>query len=226
VFVTQEARKGVERPFAFRSYSLEDPKSLRSRNAECDTTQASVVDACRASLSSPTSFHGVRVGKYGTFLDASASRLSPVLEAYNEIRESHSAEIQCFVTIGSNFSHSPLGTSDASTKRQMAGADAYLVSESKSHGFPYRRFAVADLSDEYRIPDIEASIAATRKQARYYCDDPRVKTHLRNWARRLVRYRLLRAKTVRWNKYAGFEVSQPDTGEGVRHSRAQVTFGE
>jgi hypothetical protein len=112
----------------------------------------------------------------------------------------------------------PLGRAQAGTKDKIVSTDAYLASESEAGDFRFGRFAVGNLLEEYQMSDVQSAITATRMLTEQHCDSPKVKGHLRVWAKCIVKTRQLRAKTVRWNKYVGFKVSNPDSEEEFRQS--------
>jgi hypothetical protein len=214
VFTTQESRKGgYQRPFVFRSYHLLH-RSARARNPDHDTTDVNLVDACRASLSTPSTFDSVRIDKLGKFRAASVSRINPAIEAYNEVRENYDADVKCLLSIGVDSTHSrPFDISSA--RKRLEQVDEQLSIEANFHGFQARRFADIGLPGAVASQSLRDAINTTRERAADYCKDPSTLKHMHSWAGRLVKYRRLRAETIRWSEYAGFEVSYPEEREGA-----------
>lgn len=212
--MTQEARKGsIHRPFAFRSYHLEhDIAPGTVRNADYNTTTIRLVDACQASLSTHSSYDSVPITDFGKFRAAGGTainRFNPAIEAYDEMRNNCKADVQCLLSLGVDVSFP--ATYETNGTSYMGTNDEQLMIEAKRQKFNARRFADSKLLDETASLDLRSAIKLTRSRVKTYCEEARVEGHMKSWADRLVRYRRLRAETVRWNEYAGFDIWYPDT---------------
>lgn len=159
-------------------------------------------------------FDSVKIGDLGKFRAASVSRINPAMEAYNEVYDNFNAKVKCLLSIGLD-SLRPLASDDSSPAERLERIDKQLLSEAVSHEFQARRFADIDLLNEVKSLNSHDAIELTRQRAIRYCKEESTQKHLQNWAGRLVRYRRRRAETVRWNEYAGFEVSYPEKGVGA-----------
>lgn len=207
VFTTYKARKGIKRPFVFRSYHQSGTSAL-VRNSMQDTTNVYLVDACRASVSP----ENVRIDDLGTFRDASVSKMNPAIEACNEVRENYNAKVQCIVSVGLSSSYSSEKAPDASSNVRHGQLDKELQAEAERYGFKATRFADVVLAAQ--ITDSRASsVEEIRERAKQYCEGEITKKDLKRWAHALVNLRRRRAETARWNEYAGFKLWYPDEEE-------------
>lgn len=134
--------------------------------------------------------------------------MNPAIEAYNEVRDNCEADVQCLLSLGIDISSS--ATNEQTTSDSVETRDEVLITEARRHRFHVRRFADNKLHQATASLSISDAIKQTERGANAYCGDPKTKGHMESWADRLVRYRRLRAETVRWNEYAGFDVSYPD----------------
>lgn len=215
VFATQKERHGIERPFVFRSYQTTNA-ALRERNELLDTTDVSLVDACRASLSVPRYFNSVKLGGWGSFRNADSTNFNPAIEAYVEVRYGRSLGVQCLLCFGSSNSGSSSRAERASEDNSGEGyVDQVVKEHSKQDDFSFRRFAAAPDLSGHRVGDERENIQRVKRFAESYCASESVHRHLRNWARRLVSYRRARAETVRWTRYAGLTKAYPASEESV-----------
>lgn len=207
VLTTHKERRGLQKPFVFRSYRTRS-KSI-SRNADNDTTRVSLVDACRASISAPSSFESVKIqGLGGSFRDASATIPNAAYETYHEVLDSSGSQIRFLICFGLS-SPAPSSSRAKSPQRPLAGElDNSLAAEAREHRFKYRRFADVDLLDSL-TGDSQAKISMTKSRVERYCQEEANNRALDKWATRLVKYRRLRAETTQWSEYAGLMSRSP-----------------
>jgi hypothetical protein len=173
-----------------------------------------IVDACRASLAAPLYFRSVEIdGFEGSFRDAGLLEIDPAFEAYNEVRHLRgpdSGGVQFLLSIGTGRPNPPHQRArkqhqqhqqHASEKPLSDRADV-LEDEADKHNFDYIRFIRAD-SD---LPPVSnpQSIPEVRKDAHKYCSS--VRSDLQRWASLLVQGRRDRARTVKWDRYAGLRI--------------------
>lgn len=186
---------------------------MRNGEAAYDTTDVSLVDACRASVSAPRYFDSVKLGNWGSFRNADVAHFNPALEAYVEVRDSGPSEVQCLLCLGSSNPLSPVERQDkpASDERPV---DAELKDEARRLQFHFRRFSPPELP-RAPVGDTESNIRMAKKMAREYCDAEPVKRHLMSWANRLVKYRRERAETVRWTRFAGLTKIYPTSDDSM-----------
>lgn len=182
------------------------------RNADNDTTGISLVDACRASLSVPSYFESVKIqGLGGSFRDASATIPNAAHETYHEVVDSSDSQIRFLLCFGTS-SPSVSNSRAKSPERQHPGDfDNLLAAEARERRFKYHRFADAG-SLTPLIGDSQAKIKATKDRVQEYCCEASNSKTLDRWAKRLVKYRRLRAETTQWSEYAGLLSRSPIPG--------------
>jgi len=216
VLTTHKERKGLQKPFVFRSYHINSKTSSRkSRNADNDTTGISLVDACRASLSAPFYFESVKIqGLDGSFRDASVTIPNAAYETYHEVLDSSGSQIRFLMCFGLS---SPTTSSSRAKSPQRShlgeldnSLDNSLAAEAKEQCFKYRRFADVALPCSL-MGDSQTKISTTRSRVQEYCCKEENNKALDKWAKRLVKYRRLRAETAQWSKYAGLMSRSPNS---------------
>lgn len=207
VLTTHKERKGIQRPFVFRSYRI-GPMSM-SRNADDDTTKISLVDACRASLSAPSQFESVKIsGLRGSFRDASVTIPNAAHETYHEVLDSSGSRIKFLLCLGLTSPATSTSRTNSPERMSPSNLDKSLATEAKENHFKYHRFADVNLTPSL-AGDSQSKIQATKVSAQQYCQEEMNSKALDKWAKRLVKYRRLRAETTQWSDFAGLASRSP-----------------
>jgi hypothetical protein len=132
-------------------------------------------------------------------------------ETYHEVRDSSgSHQIRFLMSFGLS-SPTPSSSRAKSPQRPTPGElDKSLAAEAKENRFKYRRFADVALLDSLE-GDSQANILTTKRRVLEYCCEEANDKALKKWAKRLVKYRRLRAETTQWSEYAGLISRSPNS---------------
>jgi hypothetical protein len=227
VYATQKRKKGLRRPYAFRSYASKSAW----RNCEFDTSNIPLLQACLACLASPSQFESVKIEDLGRFRDASLSDVDPAIENYYEVCDPSSADGNCvesLLSIGSPTgvlgSGSPPGRKQSSKLRQNT-TDSILDHEAARQGFCYKRLADLDIFEDL---DDRPNVAVHEMEERFdsYSQTESVKEVLLDWARYLVDRRRKRARTQGWHSFAGLKTPCnqciSETGKSESYDRDEL----
>jgi hypothetical protein len=205
VLATHQERKGLQKPFVIRFYRPRPDAT--SRNVDSDTTNINMLQACRATLSAPTHFESVKIqGLGGSFRDASVTIPNAIYETYHEVRDSKRSQIRFMMCFGLS---SPTISSKSPQRPPLGELDNSLAAEAKAHRFKYHRFADVDLTSRLE-GDSQAKIKKTKCRVQEYCCEAANDKALEKWAKRLVKYRRLRAETTQWSEYTGLISHSPN----------------
>jgi len=195
IFTTHKAAKGIKQPYVFRSYRKTGQMGWNAQSQTCDV---SVVDACRACLASSLWFDSVEISPFGYFRDADLLEINPALETYHEMRDLHrhrTGSIQCLLSIGTGRSQ----TQDILDKKAF------------KHQFLYQRWTPTDIRSPYEGD--YPSVSEVKRHALAYVKS--IQPELESWAEHLVSFRRERAQTVKWSRYAGLRIPCPFCGQSL-----------
>lgn len=198
------------RPYAIRSYSHERFSDPSIRNADKDTTDISLVDACRATSASPTYFAKAEIRQYGSFSDGSLWAVNPAGEVYREIQDLNAAKgarIHAFLSIGYAKPRRRGSNMDNEAPHPYAvertahdETDDMLRRRQEAERFKYNRWVCPTSSGH--TGDLDKLFHRLEDQTMAYCAT--IQPELRDWADFLVDVRRRRARTTHWETYVGF----------------------
>ena len=207
----KNATKGVLRPYAIRSYLHPAPSSPLVRNPEKDTTRITILDACRATSAAPQYFEKVQIDGHGSFLDGGIWKTNPAGEVYREVSDLYAqdeAPIAGLLSVG--YSISTRKDSNPKLTRKLSdlvdlvmedNTDSMLKEQKQLEGFEYDRL-VCPTSSELSGFSLDRWFEIVSDDAQR-CTSGELLETIKHWARFLVSVRRRRARTVRWEAYAG-----------------------
>ena len=217
VFAMQSPMKGVLRPFAIRSYSHANSYDPLIRNPECDTTDISILDACRATSATPKYFDKVEIDGHGSFLDGSVWRVNPAEEAYREIQDLHVGDADSIAGLLS-IGHVKYGRREFASNPQRTLSNIVDLAEDndvdcmlrgmESESFRYDRLICPTRSD-LGSGSVDKWFARLAADAQKQLASDEMQSRIRKWAELLVSVRRRRARTVRWQNYADLRTACP-----------------